>query len=154
RNLHRVFSSCTCYPRPQRLTRLHHLRKRLSRSQIQTPQVSGEGIRRHATSFSPCYSYVVSSEHMLTPSRRFLFLVLASCMAPYAIAQQVGPLPPPAAGAKVDAPPPAPVKHAAKPEAPVTSEPPSIPPDQIVERFGKRESEMVRERDKYVYTQT
>src|SRR6516165_7720568 len=36
---------------------------------------------------------------------------------------------------------------------PITSDPPSMPVDDIIKRFAERESEFKRERDNYTYTQ-
>jgi hypothetical protein len=37
---------------------------------------------------------------------------------------------------------------------PITTEPPSLPVEEIIKRFSERESEFKRERDNYTYTQT
>jgi hypothetical protein len=83
---------------------------------------------------------------------------LASALA----AQQQGPLPtPPTSDARQPAPPaqstaatPAP---AAKPQSEsgnVSHEPPALPVEQIIQKFGDRELEFKKERDNYTYTQT
>jgi hypothetical protein len=84
--------------------------------------------------------------------------VLASSLA----AQQQGPLSTPSASEAGHAAPPAPPAAAsqapaAKPQGDsgsITHEPPSIPVEQIVQKFGDRELEFKKERDNYTYTQT
>jgi len=39
-------------------------------------------------------------------------------------------------------------------ESAITSEPPSLPADQIIQKFSQHESEFRTERDNYTYTQT
>jgi hypothetical protein len=77
-------------------------------------------------------------------------------------AQQQGPLPPPpASGTPQPARPPqepagpsaAPAKTA-RDSGNVTHEPPSLPVEQIIQKFGDREMEFRKERDNYTYTQT
>jgi hypothetical protein len=48
----------------------------------------------------------------------------------------------------------APSKPPNQPSATISSEPPSIPTDQIIQRFAERETEFKRERDNYTYTQS
>jgi hypothetical protein len=84
--------------------------------------------------------------------------VLASSLA----AQQQGPLPTPSPSEASHAAPPA--QPAAASQAPaakpqgdsgsITHEPPSIPIEQIIQKFGDRELEFKKERDNYTYTQT
>jgi hypothetical protein len=76
-------------------------------------------------------------------------------------AQQQGPLPPPRdVAAAQPAKPPQEVSATPAPAAPkrdsssVTHEPPALPVDQIIQKFGDRELEFRRERDNYTYTQT
>jgi hypothetical protein len=78
-----------------------------------------------------------------------------------AIAQQQGPLPPPPAGSSSGSPgmgnsSSAPIVEGspAHSESAITSDPPSIPADQIIQRFSQHESEFRKERDNYTYTQT
>jgi hypothetical protein len=74
-------------------------------------------------------------------------------------AQETGPLPEPRPG-DVQAPPP--VHKAANAQDKVTpqtgshldTDPPSIPVDQIIQKFAAREAEFKTERDNYTYTQT
>jgi hypothetical protein len=89
-------------------------------------------------------------------------ILLTALLFPLAVAaQQQGPIPPPpsAAGAPHNKLPEAPVQPAAS-EAPkssssgISNQPPSIPVDQIVQRFAAREAEFKRERENYTYTQT
>jgi hypothetical protein len=76
-------------------------------------------------------------------------------------AHQQGPLPPPRdVAAAQPAKPPQEVSATPAPAAPkrdsssVTHEPPALPVDQIIQKFGDRELEFRRERDNYTYTQT
>ncbi len=77
-------------------------------------------------------------------------------------AQQQGPLkPPPGIAAPPSEPQPKPAPAApAQGEAPrktssaISNEPPSIPIDQIIQRFAAREAEFKTERDNFTYTQT
>src|SRR5579864_8073214 len=74
-------------------------------------------------------------------------------------AQQTGPLPPPptySAPTPLPQPGSAPTTapHQATTESPLTTDPPKIPPDQIIQKFAERELEFKKERDNYTYTQT
>jgi hypothetical protein len=77
-------------------------------------------------------------------------------------AQQQGPIgPPPSSGSSSTTAPAAassaaPLHSRAEgfAESPISSEPPSIPADQIIQRFSQHESEFKKERDNYTYTQT
>jgi len=95
---------------------------------------------------------------------RFGFaLILTSTFVSLASAQDPGPLP---SGSvpRTKAPPPpqnqtyhtdAPPQRIHSPgDNPITNDPPSIPPEEIIKRFAERESEFKRERDNYTYTQT
>ncbi|MBS1839254.1 MAG: hypothetical protein JSS69_09685 [Acidobacteria bacterium] len=82
-------------------------------------------------------------------------LVLLAATHP-ANAQSTGPLaPPPATGPA----PSAPVAAKAKPiarraaEAPITSEPPAMPPDQIIQKFAEKEVELKKVLGSYTWTQ-
>ena len=73
-------------------------------------------------------------------------------------AQQVGPLhPPPSSGPDI---PVVPSQTAQTPAAartavaPLSTDPPSIPPEQIIQRFAQHESEFKAERDNFTYVQT
>jgi hypothetical protein len=74
-------------------------------------------------------------------------------------AQQTGPLPPPPS---YSAPAPLPqpgsaaatTPHQATTESSLSTEPPKVAPDQIVQKFAERELEFKKERDNYTYTQT
>ena len=78
------------------------------------------------------------------------------------VAQQRGPLPaPPASSAPQDKPAEAPTSPSGAPEGPakpassnISTQPPALPVDQIVQRFAAREAEFKKERDNYTYTQT
>lgn len=77
-------------------------------------------------------------------------------------AQQQGPLPvPPKSAAGSQAPPPAATPASPTPDASsktgegsISSQPPSMPVEQIIQRFAAREEEFRKERDNYTYTQT
>lgn len=87
-----------------------------------------------------------------------LLLVLAVCTN----AQQQGPLqPPPSAGGSSGSPSVSNARTAVpteeyrdRAESAITTEPPSIPAEQIVQNFSQHESEFKKERDNYTYTQT
>jgi len=78
-----------------------------------------------------------------------------------ASAQQTGPLPPPPS---YTAPAPPPVRtngpvlksapHQNTTESELSTAPPKIPPEQIIQSFAQREAEFKKERDNYTYTQT
>jgi len=59
------------------------------------------------------------------------------------------PLPQPQPGSA-----PASAPHTTTTESPLTTDPPKVPPDQIVQKFAARELEFRKERDNYTYTQT
>jgi hypothetical protein len=75
-------------------------------------------------------------------------------------AQQQGPLPVPASAKTTVAPKPqsqessAPAATSKSTSSGISTEPPAIPVDQIIQRFGQRESDFRKERDNYTYTQT
>src|SRR5260370_6722802 len=99
-------------------------------------------------------------------SPRFLFLAaLPLILSPFAsvlAAQRQGPLPPPPASANSQ--PARPLQQAApipvsspepgKDTPTITHEPPALPIEQIIQKFGDRELEFKKERDNYTYTQT
>jgi hypothetical protein len=97
------------------------------------------------------------------PRRIGAILILAApiFISPLA-AQQQGPLPPPPASetahtAPAPQPPATWPAPAAKPQSEsgsISHEPPAIPVEQIVQKFGDRELEFKKERDNYTYTQT
>ncbi len=73
-------------------------------------------------------------------------------------AQQQGPLPPPPPGtiARPSAPLPVPSTANSTPQqgrSHITTEPPAMPVEQIVQKFAEREAEFKRERDNFTYTQ-
>jgi len=102
--------------------------------------------------------------------RVFLALAFASVSVCVSSAQDPGPLPtPPASRTQA---PPAPIPqsqaqpqrqtyHTAPPpthihspgDAPITKDPPSVPVEQIIQRFAEKEAEFKLERDNYTYTQ-
>ena len=102
-----------------------------------------------------------------TPNRNFFrrFALTAAafsamlCSPLLLAAQQTGPLPPPPT---YSAPTPLPrpssmpkaAPHQATTESPLSTAPPSIPADQIIQKFAEREAEFRKERDNYTYTQT
>jgi hypothetical protein len=91
-------------------------------------------------------------------------LLAAPVLASSLPAQQQGPLPAPSASEASHAAPPPSAQPAtasqattAKPQGDsgsITHEPPSIPVEQIIQKFGDRELEFKKERDNYTYTQT
>jgi hypothetical protein len=93
----------------------------------------------------------------------FLFAAVFSCAAFFGAsvsAQQRGPLPAPS-NAPAQAAKPAQESTAPGPAAApkpdssnISHEPPAIPVEQIVQKFGERELEFKRERDNYTYTQS
>jgi hypothetical protein len=89
---------------------------------------------------------------------------LAGTISAFAVpvhAQQQGPLPPPPSGGASSGSPGMGNSSTAPPiergightESAITSEPPAIPADQIIQRFSQHESEFKTERDNYTYTQ-
>src|SRR5882762_10093000 len=98
---------------------------------------------------------------LLRPVGAVLTLAVAILVSSLS-AQQQGPLPaPPASPTAQPAPPPQPVAAPAVPAAKPQSEsgtiyhePPSIPVDQIIQKFGERELEFKKERDNYTYNQS
>ena len=94
-----------------------------------------------------------------------IILSLACAAGAFAIpvvAQQQGPLPPPPAGSSSSGSPGMGSSGSAMPveggmahsESAITSDPPAIPADQIIQKFSQHESEFKKERDNYTYTQT
>jgi len=91
--------------------------------------------------------------------RMAALLLIASMLAWPLAAQQSGPLPPPSPGST---PPPvaAPRRDVAPPVAQrdasseISTAPPAIPVEQIIQRFAAGEEEFRKERDHYTYTQT
>ncbi|HXM96297.1 MAG TPA: hypothetical protein VOA64_18920 [Candidatus Dormibacteraeota bacterium] len=73
-------------------------------------------------------------------------------------AQQQGPLPPPTssstAHARLGDPPGTPASTSKTSESKASDRPPSMPVEQIIQRFAAREAEFKTERDNYTYTQT
>ncbi len=97
------------------------------------------------------------------PGRIAAILILAApVLAVSLAAQQQGPLPPspateaaqPASPSKPAAASPAPVAKPQSETSAITHEPPAIPVEQIIQKFGDRELEFKKERDNYTYTQT
>ena len=89
--------------------------------------------------------------------------LLSLGLASTSLAQDPGPLSiPPASRSQAPPPPPSPTYHTDAPpqhihspgDNPITTDPPSIPVDQIIKRFAERESEFKIERDNYTYTQS
>ena len=91
-----------------------------------------------------------------------LLICIVAVLSTPANAQQQGPLPPPtSSGASSGSPgmsnsSAGPINENAgeHSESAITSEPPSIPADQVVQKFSQHESEFKTERDNYTYTQT
>ena len=84
-----------------------------------------------------------------------LDLVLVTFLfAPFLAAQEHGPLPPPTPGTVVAAASvPQPTPGAQDRGSHITNEPPSMPVDEIIQKFAQREEEFRRERDHFTYTQ-
>lgn len=82
----------------------------------------------------------------------------AAVLPPGSGAQETGPLPPPSAvAAATAAHPPALPSARQQREAgssAISTDPPAIPVDQIIQKFAEREAEFRKERDNYTYTQT
>jgi hypothetical protein len=91
-----------------------------------------------------------------------ILILAAPILALSLAAQQQRPLPPsPASEAALPARPaqpaaasPAPVAKPQSETNAITHEPPAIPVEQIIQKFGDRELEFKKERDNYTYTQT
>jgi hypothetical protein len=81
-----------------------------------------------------------------------LLLAIAMLALPIS-AQQNGPLAPPAEGSQPRQSAPGPAPRGGEPSN-ISHEPPAIPVEQIIQKFGERELEFKRERDNYTYTQT
>src|SRR5579859_5813573 len=86
-------------------------------------------------------------------------LLFAPPLAASLAAQQQGPLPaaaptPSASQQQPVAVSPTPAAKSQSDSGTITHEPPSIPVEQIVQKFGDRELEFKKERDNYTYTQT
>ena len=108
----------------------------------------------------------VLTRNFASPFGRICFVVaLSGVFVCTAVAQDPGPLPnAPASRTQAPPPPPPPqdqTYHTSPPPArihspgdnPITKEPPSIPPDEIIKRFAEKEAEFKLERDNYTYTQ-
>ncbi len=91
--------------------------------------------------------------------------VIVSCSALPVLGQEQGPLPPapPQEEAPVSPPPQAAAAPPAEPAKPsssgqsqsaISNEPPSIPVDQIIQKFAERETEFKAERDNFTYVQS
>src|SRR6266852_7839773 len=100
-----------------------------------------------------------------TSQRCFFSIALLLISSPFAsvlAAQQQGPLPPPPASANPQpakpqqqaAPSPASAPAPSADSSTITHEPPALPIEQIIQKFGERELEFRKERDNYTYTQT
>src|SRR5882724_10266447 len=99
----------------------------------------------------------------LGAARFILFLACAAgSFAIPAVAQQQGPLPPPPAGSSSSGSPGMGSSGSAIPveggmahsESAITSDPPHIPADQIIQKFSQHESEFKKECDNHTYTLT
>ena len=103
-------------------------------------------------------------------TRAIRLLCLTAVFIPAAFGQQPGPLPAPGplpgpAPRKTQTPPPAPAQDTyhtptapqrlhSPGDNPITTEPPSQPVEEIINRFAQREAEFQRERGNYTYSQT
>jgi len=106
---------------------------------------------------------------MLKSRKEFQGLVLMAAATSFAVlwlcapvsAQQTGPLPPPpssSAPAPARVPPAAvankPAPHQITSESELSTAPPKMAPEQIIQTFAQHEAEFRKERDNYTYTQT
>ena len=86
-------------------------------------------------------------------------ILAAPLFASWVVAQQQGPLaPPPTSAASTPAPviqpPAAPAPKGQSDSGTISHEPPAIPVEQIIQKFGDRELEFKKERDNYTYNQS
>jgi hypothetical protein len=105
----------------------------------------------------------VLTRNFASPFGRICFVVaLSGVFVCAAVAQDPGPLPnAPASRTQAPPPPQDQTYHTSPPPArihspgdnPITKEPPSIPPEEIIKRFAEKEAEFKLERDNYTYTQ-
>jgi hypothetical protein len=107
---------------------------------------------------------VFSLTRLASPFARLCFAAaIGGAIVCSASAQDPGPLPN-APASRTQAPPPAsqnqtystsppPARIHSPGDNPITKEPPSIPVEQIVQRFAEKEAEFKQERDNYTYTQ-
>lgn len=82
-----------------------------------------------------------------------VLIVAAALIALPAAAQERGPLPPPPPGTVISSPPPQSNAGPRERSSHITNEPPSMPVEQIIQRFTQREEEFRKERDNFTYTQ-
>ncbi len=102
--------------------------------------------------------------HKLVRRVGAILILAAAVLVSSLSAQQQGPLPapPPASPTAQPAPAPQPVTGAspapaAKPQSEsgtISHEPPALPVEQIIQKFGEREMEFKKERDNYTYNQS
>jgi hypothetical protein len=82
-----------------------------------------------------------------------ILMIAGSLIALSAAAQERGPLPPPPPGTVIPSPPTqsnsGPREHASH----ITNEPPSMPVEEIIQKFTQREEDFRKERDHFTYTQ-
>lgn len=95
------------------------------------------------------------------PRRMAAALILAAPLLASSLdSQEKGPLPPPPASAASQPAPgsqpaaPAPAPKAQNDSGGISHEPPAIPVEQIIQKFGDRELEFKKERDNYTYNQS
>ena len=99
---------------------------------------------------------------LLSPRSRAAAILCVPLLAFSLAAQQRGPLPGPDTNASAAARPVRPPQEsvtpgpavASKSDSNISHEPPALPVEQIIQKFGDRELEFKRERDNYTYTQT
>jgi hypothetical protein len=88
---------------------------------------------------------------------RLTLLALALAVLAWPLrAQQQGPLPPPAPGSPglSSSTAPAPAQSETHAESDITTEPPSLPVEEVIRKFSSHESQFRKERDNYTYSQT
>ena len=103
-----------------------------------------------------------SKKYLAASALKLALFSMALVMSLPAHAQQTGPLPPPPSYSaptpsplpRTGAAAPATAPHQTTTESPLSTDPPKIPPDQIIQKFADRELEFKKERDNYTYTQT
>src|SRR6266849_11041902 len=102
--------------------------------------------------------------HKLVRRVGAILILAAAVLVSSLSAQQQGPLPAPPPASPTAQPTPSPQPSAASSPAPaakpqsesgtISHEPPALPVEQIIQKFGEREMEFKKERDNYTYYQS